>query len=495
MFCSQCGKQISDAAICPFCGAVERQDSVNQPVAGDVPEQEPLPAAPPSDHVPQPEQQQAVQPVQPMISQSFDAAAPSGGPEVTPVPFEPAPAASAPPKKKKALIISIIAAAVVLLIGAGAAVFFLTAPMRTYNHAMELKEAGDYQGAIDILTGLNDYEDSTDQITDCRYLAAKKTMSDGDYDKAIEQLSNLNGYKDSGKLINECRYQQASALVKSGDYDKAIEMLSALNGYKDSGELISECRYQQAAALVEEKQYAEAIKLLGDLNDYKDSADLLNNCHYQLAQSDYKAKKYDKAAKAFAALGDYLDSKDMVKACQYAVAKSQISDKPEQAIAAFEKLGGYSDSKKMLSAAKMAYCKKNSNNTDKKTYQYLTELKKAKYNGADDLYKKLYSWKVTEAFWNASKKNTDKKSAVKSISSSKTACFHFVLTGGTPGEKATMTYVAKYPNGKTKKETFTTTDNYNWTIFFKNVPKGNLTVTIQDKSGNKLATRSVKITK
>ena len=143
----------------------------------------------------------------------------------------------------------------------------------------------------------------------------------------------------------------------------------------------------------------------------------------------------------------------------------------------------------------MNYCKLNSNNTDKTTYKYLTELKKAKYKGADELYTKLYTWKVSDTFWNTDKKNTDKKTAVKKISSSKTACLHFKVTGGTPGQKATITYVAKYPNGKTAKKSFTTTDNPNWTVYFQKLTKGTLTVTIQDKNGKALAKSSVTITK
>jgi len=501
MFCSQCGKKIDDASVCPYCGYAEPSMDV-QPMMPEqpVPEQsipvqfmpgqpapeQPVPMPYPPQYPQYPQDQQYPQPgmtppmpEEPIAPMNYDMSAP----------------APVQPKKRTGMIIGIIAAAVVVLAGIGVLVFFLTAPMRGYDRAMKLKESGSYQEAIEIFTELGDYEDSADQITDCEYLTAVKLMNDGDYDKAIEAFTALKGYKDSGDQITECRYLSAKKLMDAAEYDQAIEALTALKDYKDCPDLIHECNYQKAEAYVAEGKHSEALELYTALEEYKDSADKVNLCNYEIAKKDYDAGEFEKAAAAFEALGDYKDSKEMLKASNYAVAKSKMEKKPAEAIALLEKLGDYSDSKSLLQTAKMNYCKLNKNNTDKNTYKYLTELKKAKYKGAEDLYKELYTWKISETFWNTNKDNTDKSSAVKKIASSKTACLHFKVTGGTPGEKATFTYVAKYPNGQTTQKSFTTTDNPNWTVYFQKLSAGTLTVTIKNKSGKEVAKSSVTITK
>ena len=502
MFCSQCGKKIDDASVCPYCGFAEPPMG-QQLVPESVPEQsvqtpyqqpyQPYQPQYPQDQPQYPQDQPQYPQDQPQYPQQGGMVPVPDAP-MAPMTYDVNVPVPAKPKKRKGMIVGIIAA-IVVLAGIGVLVYFLTAPMRGYDHAMKLKESGSYQEAIEIFTELGDYEDSADQITDCRYLAAVKTMTDGDYDKAIEKFTALKGYKDSEDQITECRYLAAKELMDAAEYDQAIEALTALKDYKDCPELINECNYQKAEAYVAEGKHSEALELYTALDQYKDSADKVNLCHYEIAKKDYDAGEFEKAAAAFEALGDYEDSKEMLKASNYAVAKSKMEKQPAEAITLLEKLGDYSDSKSLLQTAKMNYCKLNKNNTDKKTYQYLTELKKAKYKGADELYKELYTWKISETFWNTDKKNTDKSSAVKKIASSKTACLHFKVTGGTPGEKATFTYVAKYPNGQTTKKTFTTTDNPNWTVYFQKMSAGTLTVTIKNKSGKEVAKSSVTITK
>ena len=110
---------------------------------------------------------------------------------------------------------------VVLIAGGGVAAFFLTAPMRNYNKAMELKESGDYQAASDMFAELGDYEDSAAQITDCSYLSAKRLVDEGKYDEAKTALEKLGDYKDCKELITKCDYEKAVALLNEQKYTEA----------------------------------------------------------------------------------------------------------------------------------------------------------------------------------------------------------------------------------------------------------------------------------
>ena len=53
-----------------------------------------------------------------------------------------------------------------------------------YKKAKSLLEQGDYAGAAEAFEALGDYQDSTDQLTECRYQLALTAMEQGDYEGA-----------------------------------------------------------------------------------------------------------------------------------------------------------------------------------------------------------------------------------------------------------------------------------------------------------------------
>ena len=291
------------------------------------------------------------------------------------------------------MIIAIVVILAVLLVGGGIAAFFLTAPMRNYNKAMDLKDSGDYEQAIDILTDLDGYEDSAAQITECKYLNAKQKIDNEDFDTAREILTELGDYKDSKDELNRCDYLDAKKMLADGEYDEAKTAFQALGNYEDSKDLIKECDYGRATQLVNDKKYSDAKKI-------------------------------------FESLGSYSDSKTKIKECNYFIGKEKISSSPADAIELLEDAGDYKDSKDLLKQAKMNYCKKNKKASDSNTYKYLKELKAENYSGAAALYKELYTLKITYVFWNNDADDSTTK--MKTIKSGDKAVLHFELTGYTP---------------------------------------------------------------
>ena len=489
MFCGNCGKNIGDLKVCPYCNPTPQPQEVPeyqapaQPVepfpAADaqppVPEEEenhtvlfsgvaeePAPVAPPVTPPEYPAYQQPVtgapynqnNSYQPPVQQT-----PYPYPPVQPAPAPaPAPAPEQKEKKsKKGPIIAIIVILVVLLAGGGVAAFFLTAPMRNYSKAMDLKDKGEYKEAITILEDLNDYEDSADQITDCQYLYAKQLIDDGEYSEARDILTSLNDYEDSKDQITKCDYLEAKSWLEEGKYDEAKAVFKRLGKYEESEKLIQKCDYEKANQLLKDKKYADAKKL------YKE-------------------------------LGAYEDSKEKIKECDYNIAKGLIESKPAEAIELLEDVGNYQDSKKLLQQAKMSYCKKNKKFTDKNTYKYLKELKDAKYKGAAEMYKELYTLKVTNVFWNTDSDNETQK--LTKISSGKDAVLHFDLTGYTPDTYYFhVLYEVTAANGE-KLSRDASGIYHRFTYTLQNAPKGTLKVDIYDTSNNgknKLYTASVQI--
>lgn len=443
MFCMNCGKNIGDQTICPFCGcdhgAPEQGYEAGQPSPYQPPAQPEAPVYQAPMYQPPVQQetpvyQAPVQPEAPVYQAPVQPEAPVyqapaqpeygyGGGYQQPYgqQFAPAGIPAEPKKKKKTgLIIGVIAAAVVLLAGAGVLVFFLTADARAYSKAMSLKDDGKYQEAIAAFTELGDYDDAGEQITDCKYLEAKQKLAKGQYDEAISAFTALGNYKDSRDMIKQC------------DYERAMQL--------------------------------------------------------------YSSREYEEAGAIFASLGNYSDSADKVKMCDYAIAKSLIDSDPLDAIDRLEALGGYADSDDLINQAKMAYCRELNDDRDTTTYQFLKELKAAGYPGAADFYNELYTYRVTNVFWNTDTENKDPSSAVKTLSAQGNIVLHFTLLGGTPDDTDMIPkYTVTWPNGTQTDKQYTKRAR-NYTLILTNTGTGTVKVQIYTDDGTLLHTATINVT-
>lgn len=429
MFCMNCGKNIGDQAVCPYCGCPNEVDPPAQQAEVPVPQaqyDQEIPAV--NDHPVQNgyTQPQAYAPYREAPAAYGYDTVPAEQPAYPDAPVQPAygmnegytqPAdpyavpftgdAPEPKKKKKTgLIIGIIVSVVILLAGAGVLVFFLTADARDYSKAMGLKDDGQYQDAIAILTELGDYDDSSEQITDCQYLEAKQMLDNHEFDKAIAAFKALGNYKDSKDMVKECDYQKAIDLSDNWEYEEAREI--------------------------------------------------------------------------FESLGDYADSAEKVKACDLAIAKEMIDSDPLEAIEALEELGDEADTKDLIDQAKMSYCKSHKDSSDMTTYTFIKELKAAFYPGASVLYDELYAYSIEEAFWNDDDDNDDPASGVTKLSVKKDQVLHFTLLGGEPDDtSAVLKYTVTWPGGNTGDGQFTDIYKYKYyTITLTNDVAGTVKVDI-----------------
>ncbi|MCQ4965698.1 dipeptidase, partial [Bifidobacterium pseudocatenulatum] len=66
-----------------------------------------------------------------------------------------------------------------------------------------------------------------------------------DYDGAIEILSTIEDYSDVKNLLAQCYYNKGSELLKAGKYDEAYDMYTK-SEYDDYKKKASECIYQKA---------------------------------------------------------------------------------------------------------------------------------------------------------------------------------------------------------------------------------------------------------
>jgi len=160
-------------------------------------------------------------------------------------------------------------------------------PKKQYHDAIALMEAGKYEEAIAAFETMQEYENSTDMITECQYLLAVETMEAGSYEEAIKAFERLKGYRDSAAKIVACntaildrKYGEAIRLMETGSYEEAITTFETLNGYKDSADQIALARlgiqYNDAFAQKNNGNVLGALRLFTEIKEYRDSREQAN---------------------------------------------------------------------------------------------------------------------------------------------------------------------------------------------------------------------------
>lgn len=310
-------------------------------------------------------------------------------------------------------------------------------------------------------------------------------------------------------IVPETKYQKAIVLMSDGKYEDAVTEFNQLNSYKNSKSFSTECSYLLAKEYYDKDKYNSAKDLFSELGDYKDAKALVIDCDYNIAMDYYYSggeANYELAKQGFSDLGNYKDSQTMVLECDYQRAKelmvSDVSFEIVSAVSIFEDLGDYNDSKKLLKEAKLNYCVIFNNNTDETTYKYLKELKGSGNDTAKEMYKELYTWKVTNVVWNSNENDSTKN--LKSISKYKSVYIHFRISGGTPNETTRLSVKWTHPNGESKEEKFdydSSDGSETWFGWKKSIYQdpdygmsGTLYLSIFDGKGNELYSGSIEIT-
>lgn len=208
-------------------------------------------------------------------------------------------AAEAKAKKKKRIVTALILLPIIALIIAAA----LTVPKaleltRSYQSAVGLMNAHDFEGAKEAFIALGDYRDSAQQAEkNVPYMEAVYIMESA----AEQDVSAL-----SAAGINRSAAEETPVLLLL--YNAAIERFTALDGYKDSAQRIEMCKsaiadyiqaqsqefYDSAVALLDGGSYLRARDAFHELGDFSDSAELEKEAIYRKALALYDfIGKYD----------------------------------------------------------------------------------------------------------------------------------------------------------------------------------------------------------
>ena len=231
------------------------------------------------------------------------------------------------------------------------------------QEARLLKNDGNYSEARTIFRELGDFEDAKTMASECLYIPAREKMDQGDWDGAIEMLSGILDFRESRKMTQECHFRKALALEEAGDLDQAskeyllagtwpeassrytalvvrmADDLAAAGDLKGAHSLYSSVpdsqeamekdkavRYQLAKKAGEIREYTLALEYLQDIEDgYEGAGSLRAEWIYQKAKNAYKQENWETAAQLLASVDreslrrKHQDVEDVyVKACKNA---------------------------------------------------------------------------------------------------------------------------------------------------------------------------------
>jgi tetratricopeptide (TPR) repeat protein len=224
---------------------------------------------------------------------------------------------------------------------------------------------------------------------------------------------------------------------------------------------------------------------------------------YRQAKEILDKRMFSIARDAFVELGNYKNSEEMVLEVDYQEASMLFDGGAYQpALAMFEELGEYKDSNKKAKESQYRYILNHYNNYNTDTYLYLKELSKLDYKDCQELFEKLYEWKVSVVATNSDM--DDDGTNLGEISRGEAVIYHIELTGGRPNSSTRITVKSKLPNGQEVEFVFSDewehgdTGWYGWTEGIYSDPKtgetGSLKSIFYDDEGNMIGAISITIT-
>ena len=330
-----------------------------------------------------------------------------------------------------------------------------------YKKADELQQEELFDNAITIFSELGSYSDSETMI---KYIQAKQLKKDNKLFEAIESFNNIISFRDSKELYEQtCKqqYDEALQILNDKKFDDAHDIFVKLGSYSDSEKQANESLYQKGEDLFAKGSYQSAINIFSEL-DYKDSSDKINEVKqkwYKESNDYLKEKEYYRAIGGFSSLGDYKESKDKLLKAQYRQANEAYKRKDyAKAVNYFLELPmNYFDVEKKIYKCMIEFVRKYKNNEtsllDLTMYDYLKELKKRKEykSEAQRIWDELYSWKITDFYWNTSE-DSDKK--MTTISKFDPVYCHSAIKGGEPGKTLKYRMSFTNPEGYSEKSDY-----------------------------------------
>ena len=302
-----------------------------------------------------------------------------------------------------------------------------------YNKGIELMAAGEYEEAAEqfAICG-TDYKDVKNQLKACELEMEERRKAEHlqsvreEYEKAaneatevwrsskttekeraaLEACNNLllQGLDDGESLRSFCAEILKEALqqleqerfLRAKDIMFVMEKNLTEDGIRAS--ILEENRTAFLEALEKKDNYGSIAEYYEELSklDEQDYSDQILENRYRQAMTWKKNEAYLKAAELFLDIYEYKDSAQQKKGCNYLEGERLISQgRIPEAVYQLNKAEDYPGAEDLKNQAKAQYCREHADAPDTITRDYLEDLKKAGYTGAEVLEQEVETWKIT----------------------------------------------------------------------------------------------------
>ena len=242
------------------------------------------------------------------------------------------------------------------------------------------------------------HENALKTLQQCRENGA--IDADEYWDKGAAKLQsfaqvNIEKFRKNGYIGNLNDYANTHALMISYGAESEEEFEDAQQELFEEARGFRETQHYDMAVIIYESMQKAGMGYQDDLSR------LIDETKYDKAETAFANESYTEAAATYAALGDYRDSAEKLKEARYQEGVHELEKESyTSAVNAFAEIPGYKDADELALESKYRYCKMTREKPITVTYEYLEDLVNSGYEGADELWDEICSWRASiETKW------------------------------------------------------------------------------------------------
>lgn len=155
----------------------------------------------------------------------------------------------------------------------------------TYEYALNLKENGDYENAIETFSNLIEINGIPTQIAECYYLWGKSLIDQSRYDEAIECFKNCYGIEDARELNAKAYYLKGNKMNAAKNIEEAYNCYLNAGDYEDAEEKKLALSYDMGMIYLNNGNYNAAMYYFNNAADVDGAEESIRKAKYEYAES------------------------------------------------------------------------------------------------------------------------------------------------------------------------------------------------------------------
>ncbi len=187
----------------------------------------------------------------------------------------------------------------------------------TYEYALNLKETGDYENAINTFNNLIELDGIATQIEECYYLWGKSLIDQSRYDEAIECFKYCYDIEDARELNAKAYYLKGNKMNTANNIEEAYNCYLNAGDYEDAKEKKLALSYDMGMLRLNEGNFNAALYYFNNATDVEGAEESINKAKYEYAESMLQSSIDEHILAIYKALpANYEKSKERIAAIE-----------------------------------------------------------------------------------------------------------------------------------------------------------------------------------